>query len=482
MLLSLFAILYYEIHYEVFTITTLHSKLHSMNIKTLLAQSESKTLEFKRDLSSLSGILKTITAFANTAGGTIVIGIEDKTKHIRGIEDPLKNEERIISSIYDNITPKLCPSIEIISFQNTQLLAIEVYPSPSRPHSLNKLGPDKGVYIRVGSTNRIADNQAISEIKRVCANKSFDEEPMPSLSSEAIDFRAASELFSEQRNLSKKDLETLQILTSHQGKVVPTIGGVLLFGKDRESYFPDAWIKAGSFKGQDKSKIIDNIEIHENLIQSIEEAIKFIDKNLFHEFLIGKVKRSINTSIPQVAIREALINAIVHADYGQRGSPIRVAVFSNRIEFESPGLLPFGITIPDILSGVSKLRNRVIGRVFSELGFIEQWGSGIQRMISACKEAGLKPPCFEEIGTHFRATLFSEVETAPVLDKTDKLILEYLKKSKDEGLSTQDIANNIDLSVRATRTRLIKLIDKRLVIEIATNPRDPNKKYISTTG
>jgi ATP-dependent DNA helicase RecG len=86
------------------------------------------------------------------------------------------------------------------------------------------------------------------------------------------------------------------------------------------------------------------------------------------------------------------MNAIVHADYAQQGAPIRIALFDDRIEIENPGLLPFGLTIEDIMQGVSKLRNRVIGRVFHELHLIERWGSGIQRMTSACQEAGLRAP------------------------------------------------------------------------------------------
>lgn len=92
---------------------------------------------------------------------------------------------------------------------------------------------------------------------------------------------------------------------------------------------------------------------------------------------------------PIIALREAIINAIVHANYAEKGAPIRVAVFDDRIEVENPGILPFGLTIEDILRGVSRLRNRVMGRVFHELGLIEQWGSGIQRMTAACKDAGV---------------------------------------------------------------------------------------------
>src|SRR5712691_8003494 len=122
------------------------------------------------------------------------------------------------------------------------------------------------------------------------------------------------------------------------------------------------------------------------------------------------------------------------------------------LEIENPGLLPFGLTIEDIQKGISKLRNRVIGRVFQELGLIEHWGSGIQRMTAACHDRGLDPPRFEEIGTHFRVTLSAIRRYAPAKDQKDQAILRALAASAG-GLSTSQIAKRIGLSPRSARTR-----------------------------
>ena len=89
--------------------------------------------------------------------------------------------------------------------------------------------------------------------------ESFDEQPLAELDSEALDFRAASELFAPIRRLKPHDLETLKLLTRHQGRKVPTVGGMLRFGKERERYFPDAWIQAGRFRGKDRSRIVDSV-------------------------------------------------------------------------------------------------------------------------------------------------------------------------------------------------------------------------------
>ena len=195
-----------------------------------------------------------------------------------------------------------------------------------------------------------------------------------------------------------------------------------------------------------------------------------------HESIIEGVRREDRWSVPLVAIREALMNAIVHADYAQQGAPIRVALFDDRIEIENPGLLPFGLTIEDIMQGISKLRNRVIGRVFHELHLVEQWGSGIQRMTAACQEAGLEAPRLEEIGMHFRVTITSARVRQPHADETDRHILTLF--GDGVARSTAAVATHIGLSQRATLTRLKSLASRGLLVEIGTGPHDPKRQYV----
>jgi len=129
---------------------------------------------------------------------------------------------------------------------------------------------------------------------------------------------------------------------------------------------------------------------------------------------------------------------------------------------------------------VSKLRNRVIGRVFQALGLIEQWGSGIQRMTAVCRDAGLPPPIFEEIATRFRVTIPTTPVGPTVVDPTEQSILASL--AHGQGLATSEIAATIGLSTRATRTRLARLIGRGLVREIGTSPKDPQRKYFLAEG
>ena len=116
-----------------------------------------------------------------------------------------------------------------------------------------------------------------------------------------------------------------------------------------------------------------------------------------------------------------------------------------------------------------------MGRTFHALGLIEQWGSGIQRMTAACRDAGLAPPTLEEIGTRFRVTLWLEQTGAPALDKTEEAILATLHGGT--GRVTSEIAKVIGLTPRATRTRLVRLLERGLVREVGTNPQDPKRRY-----
>lgn len=448
-----------------------------MKLVELLRQSEGKTLEFKRDLVSPHGLLRTVVAFANTAGGAILIGVEDRTKHVHGISDPLALEERVANLISDSIKPRLVPDIQVLHHRNAQIVAVEVFPSPARPHYLAREGLPRGAYVRVGSTNRSADGPLIAEMRRFSSGDSFDETPLPGLDADALDFEAASRAFSSVRDLGRRDLETLRLLTRHQGRLTPTNGGVLLFGNDRLAHFPDAWVQAARFAGHDRTTILDQADIRTPLVQAVHDAIAFVRKHAFRGIVIDDVEHREHWTVPLAAIREAAVNAVAHADYSQRGAPLRLAIFDDRIEVENPGLLPFGLTLDDLPLGVSKLRNRTIGRVFHELGLVEQWGSGVQRMLATCRDAGLPPPRWEEIGLRLRVTIPTKGDGTVAADATDERILELLRGGGEHR--TPEIAEAIGRSTRTARTRLARLVERGLVHEVATGPHDPGKTYVA---
>lgn len=444
-----------------------------MNVGEILTTPEGKTLEFKRDLSSHGPILKTACAFANTAGGTLVFGIADDGSVV-GVSDPLSQEERVASILADGISPRIMPEIEVLAWRDKNLLAVTVHPGSLRPYRVNSAPPPRDVFVRVGSTNRVADPELVAELERVSRRNSFDEELCPAADA-YLDADTLARWLPASGALGTPALRSMRLLADYQGDVVPTVAGVLLAGRDRELHFPHAHVRAGKFAGSDRRTILDSREFRSGLLDMAEETLKWIDDRTLRPIEISGTRHTVRFQYPPRAVREAVINAIIHADYSQNGSPLRVALYEDRLEIENPGLLPFGLTTQEMQSGVSLVRNRTIARVFQYAGLVEQWGSGVPRMIEACREAGLPLPRFEEIGFAFRVTLFCDERGAAEVDEVDARLLEAL--ATGDRLRTADLAERIDRTTRATRTRLQRLIERGLVVDIGSGPTDPNRTY-----
>ena len=275
---------------------------------------------------------------------------------------------------------------------------------------------------------------------------------MPDLSTSDLDIDVAKKRFKGIRELNEEELITLKLLSREQGRLVPTTGAMLLFGKHRDFHFPDAWIQCGRFKGKDKAYIFDHTEIYEDLPGSVESVMMFLKKHAFRSADFSEIRRKDVWSIPLTILREALVNAIVHADYSQRGAPVRVSFFDDRIEIENPGILLPGMTIEDVKQGVSRIRNRVIARVFRELDLIEQWGSGFRRILKDAEELGLPQPEIIEIGMRVRFIVYLaesiEVEIGDPVTSNIKRRPELRPKSRPESeLKSQLAVKVLDILI-----------------------------------
>lgn len=446
-----------------------------MCIEKIIGLPEGKNLEFKENANSKAKILSTVIAFSNMSGGRIVLGVQDKTRHIVGIDNPHKVGESLANLIHDSIEPRIIPNIEIIPFRNTHCIIIEVYPSALRPHFERSKGKEKSTYIRIGSTTRLADQDLIQAVERSTLVKSFDEEPCYEASCEEIDFHSVAQFFKPYKDIQQKDLLTLGILLKDKQTSIPTVSGIIICSSNRLKYFPDAWIQAGVFEGKDKTTILNSQKLDSSFLELADEALNFIKKNTRIGLKIDDIHNNEVWEVPKIALREAIINALVHTDYSIRGAPIRISLFDDRIEIENTALLPWGLTFDDLKSGVSKLRNPVIARVFYELGFIEQWGSGIKRMEKLCEEAGLPPPMLEEIGARIRVTFYKKNNNVLKFDDVDNNIIALIKTQGP--LSTKQISEHISLSRRTIINRLVRLVNIGVLVEIAQNSQDPKKKY-----
>lgn len=377
-----------------------------MDLEQLLRRPESKTLEFKRDLSSLEPILKTIVAFANTAGGTLIIG--HSAEATVGLKEIFKSEVALANSIADNIRPSILPEIEIATLDGKHLLIVKVAYWKA-PFYLKKEGMPQGVYIRLGSTSRPANAEMLAELQRSVLTLSFDQQPLTDLSIEALELPHIQRAFKTvDKKITEDKLRSLGVLVPAAHRLVPSLGGMILFGRqsEREHLLPDARVSCARFLGDTKSVILDRLEIEGTILDAVNEVPKFIARNTrlasqFHGFFRKDIPE-----YPPIAVREALINALVHADYSLKGSHIHIAIYDDRLEIQNPGILPFGFTLEDLKTGVSRIRNRVLARIFHELQLMEEWGSGYRRMIDSCRTGGYAEPKWEELNSSIRVTFY----------------------------------------------------------------------------
>lgn len=442
----------------------------------LLSQPEGKVLEFKENAKSADRIIKTVIAFANTAGGKVIIGVKDKDHSIVGVNNVLQEEERLASLISESIKPLLIADIDIVSHQDKELIVINV-PYLTGPYYLKNSGLHKGVYIRLGSTNRLADLETISYLQRLAKNISFDEMPCVAAKLEELNTSQITNFLGKSYGkLEKKHYQSLGIIAQHADKMYVSYGGILLFGNDRLKWLPDSLIRCVCFAGITRNEIVDQKDIESTLIVAVDEAIAFIHRhtNLSAKFT-GGARRIDIPQFPPEAIREAVVNAIVHADYAMNGGSIQIAVFSNRIEITNPGGLAFGQSMENALSGVSRMRNRLIGRIFREIKIIELLGTGLQRILEAYQEYPECQPVIEEMNNHFRVILFETSRMPNVLKNWESQLLKLLADGRQ--LSAKDIAEYWGVTDRTARNRLQTMLRSRIIKRHGKATNDPNTSY-----
>jgi ATP-dependent DNA helicase RecG len=292
-----------------------------------------------------------------------------------------------------------------------------------------------------------------------------------------LDWDAINQAFSKvDRNVTQEKATNLGLLTKHAGHHYPSYGGIILFGVNRLKQFPDAIIRCARFLGTTKAHIHDHADIQSYPTIALEEAIRFVERNTSMGAEIGRMYRTDIPEYPPIAVREAITNALLHADYAATGSTITIAIFDDRMEITNPGGLVFGLTLENALGGSSIIRNHVIAHTFRELKLIERWGSGLLRIIQVCTQRGLEIPKFEERNNEFRVTLYSKKAHDVVLDPAQKEFLTNLKRK--EKISTKEAAEFWGIAPRNALIRLKQLTELGLIKRIGTSIQDPQSKYV----
>jgi predicted HTH transcriptional regulator len=356
-----------------------------------LDEPESRRLEFKERLPKGNQLSRTAVAFANGAGGKIVLGVKDSPREIIGISENklFTLEERINSSIFDQCTPAIVPEVYIQSAAEKTLLVVEIFPGSNKPYYIKKRGKHNGTYVRIGSSNRKASLEMIEELERRRRKVSFDSLPVYDLSPDEIDLKRFERAFKERsgKRLKGDLIKNLGLFHTERDRSYPKNAAILLSDSQaRKQYLPYAKIECARFKGSERRVFLDQATIDEPIFASIEPCMTFIKKNIALGSTIGEIYREDRWEYPMEAIREALINAVIHRDYSILGSDIKVAIYDDMLEITSPGPLPDLLSLEELGTGRSEIRNRVLAPIFKDMKLIEAWGSGIQKMKTDLKD------------------------------------------------------------------------------------------------
>ncbi|WP_208123282.1 RNA-binding domain-containing protein [Facilibium subflavum] len=425
-----------------------------MNLFDEIKLGESKTLEFKRELPSSDKIAKTAIAFSNSSGGKLVIGVSDD-RQIIGIDDAniFDLQDKIASIIFDNCSPNILPEIYTVNYDGKLLLVVEIFRGNLLPYFLKKDGKNNGTYIRVGATNRKAEYENIVELERQKRHISYDEEISYDVSLDTLDLKPLYERFAKLgKPLDEQKLHNLKLLKSKHGTTYPTNALLIILG-----YFENCTVKCARFKGVTMELFIDKKEYKGDIFTILENTQNFI---LNHINLRGEIKglyRTDTYEIPEVALREALINALIHRDYINKGRDIKVGIYDDIVNIVSPGSFPNTITATDIANGRSEARNKVVANIFKELGLIEQWGSGINRIKKICETNSLKEPKIEEQNDFVDVEFFRPNTANKVLD----IAFEAPHKNDYERLRT--IANDCEQLTKEEQDILLYLLDNKMI-------------------
>lgn len=440
-----------------------------MDILEEIKNGESKILEFKEKLPRNDSIAKSIIAFSNTAGGKLVIGINDD-REIIGIEDDIFDlQDKISSIIYDNCYPNILPEMYVRNIKGKNILIIKVSRGGLLPYYLKKDGKNKGTYIRVGATNRIAEFENIVELERQRRNISFDEEIDYEEEYSKLNLKPIYEEFEKLgRPINEEKMINLKLLKEENGGLYPTRGLLILLG-----IYENVEVKCSRFKGNTMSVFLDKKEYRGDLFSQLKNVESFIKNHINLKGEIKGLQRIDTFEIPEVAIREAIINALVHRDYSNFGRDVKIGIYDDRLEIISPGSLPSGLSNADLTSGRSEVRNRIIARLFKELGYIEQWGSGISRIKDTCKEAELKEPIIEESGDFVGVRIFRKLAGLSAtghdgsatghdgLTLDQEKVLEYIKEYN--MVKTKNIKELLSVKDTKAKNILKEMIDKNLI-------------------
>jgi ATP-dependent DNA helicase RecG len=404
-------------------------------IQQLIETGESEMAEFKISASDnhLNAIGKTVCAFLNTKGGTLLVGVADN-REIIGVKDAEQLTETIKEHLLKNISPLSSWSINAVEVDNKKIIAIDVPQGSDNPYAYTN-----GIFVRKGAASIAADNEEISRLINQRHLEGGRWERLPALGFEIDDLdlneikQTATEAILRQRYKFENPNDPLTVLEQlglvSNGMILNS--AVVLFGKNPALRYPQIRVKAARFKGESVlAPFIDNRTFEGHAFALVEQIGKFIQTHnpISSQLPTKGFQRSDKSAYPWEALREAILNAIVHRDYAAFDGSISIGIYDNRIEIWNSGSLPNGMTVSDLKKEhPSRPHNPDIANVFFLRGQIERWGIGTRQIVARCVEAGLPEPEWRDASGGVTIIIRLQKEFRTKLNERQKNLLKSLK-------------------------------------------------------
>ncbi|HXB08741.1 MAG TPA: helix-turn-helix domain-containing protein [Puia sp.] len=426
-------------------------------LKAIIQAGEGNQVEFKRNVNS--DISKEVVAFANSSGGRIFVGIDDDGT-IPGISLTNELKARVQTMARDCDPPV---DVELEGFNN--LLIIHVPEGANKPYRCTN-----GFYIRTGAACAKLSTQEIIEFIKSEGKVRFEELTVPAAAyPEVLDESAASRYF-RLAGISgvigtEELLVNLGVLVKNGSVLAFNNAGLLFFARNLGEILPHCVVTCLLYKGNSKVHILDRKSFSFDLLRNIDETLLFIERHLNLAYEIKESRRKEILEIPEFVLREAIVNAVAHRDYFEKGANVQVDIFDNRIEISNPGGLPKGLK-PENFGKHSVARNSLVAALLHRCNYIEKAGTGIQRMREGMKEAGLLEPTFEFSGfftvTLRRFNLSKDIMLEFSLNnkRADRVVAILRQLIVHQTLDVEGIAGDLSTSSRTIRNDIDLLVAK----------------------
>jgi ATP-dependent DNA helicase RecG len=368
-----------------------------------LRNGEDSCVEFQRDCVLDCALAKVLVSFLNLAGGTTLLGVEDDGTVAGTARDRL--EEWVAETCRRKIEP---PVIPLMSWARDvepgkHVLAVRVPSGPDKPYA--RVHDDRRTYyVRVGSTCREASREELERLFQASGRLEYGLKPVPGTTLHDYDHRRLRDYLvrvlggeapaDEDIGAWEQLLTNLDLMVTADGLRVPTVDGVLLFGRTPKRHLPQSGIRALCYPGREPEyATIADQDLTGNLVPLcaqdgsivesglVEQALDFVRRNTEQTATLEGGRRVDRATYPEAVLRETIVNALVHRDYSILGSDITLTVFSDRLELQSPGRLPNTVTVDGMKAGLRYARNQHLVNVMRDYRYVDARGMGVRNKL-----------------------------------------------------------------------------------------------------